>query len=91
MDTNLLVESFAVPLVPTHWRRVTSTLVVDGPTDDGDMDHSWPRRIALPVDVVEVERHVPSLVRVTFPTDDRPLPAPDAAPDAAPETEEGDR
>ena len=67
-------------------------IVVELPLDPADLAlAAEPAPAWMRVDVVEVERHGPSLVRVTFPTDDRPLPAPDAAPDAAPETEEGDR
>ncbi|WP_051702959.1 hemolysin family protein [Oerskovia turbata] len=71
-------------------------IVVELPLDPADLAlAAEPEPAWMRVDVIEVERHVPSLVRVTFPTDDRPVPAPDtppaAAPAAAPETEEGDR
>ncbi|MFJ2297789.1 hemolysin family protein [Oerskovia paurometabola] len=73
------------------------SIVVQLPLDPADLaltdepEPAWMR-----VDVVEVERHVPSLVRVIFPTDHQPPATPEPEPATAPEaseaqTEEGDR
>ena len=63
---------------------------VELPLDPADLAlAAEPEPAWMRVDVVEVDRHVPSLVRVVFPTDYRPEPP--VAPDAAIENEEGDR
>jgi CBS domain containing-hemolysin-like protein len=63
---------------------------VELPLDPADLALAdEPEPAWMHVDVVEVERHVPSLVRVIFPTEPPPPPAP--APDAASENEESAR
>lgn len=64
------------------------SIVVELPLNPADLALAVePEPVWMRVDVVEVERHVPSLVRVAFPMEAQPLPALDGAP----ETEEGNR